>query len=598
MIASLAVIALVALILSANLYRHLVIQTESKSLRDLITLESNSIQKEFTQRLINLGLHSQKDKNLRRAIQSNNHAKLLDALDDQFFQYDVTGDVIKMIKLNIFDQGFNLIGTSRNGVDTSTRNMQQGFCQFSKELLAARKGIERIIPYVNLCKYENESVVSIIVPVNTLKPMAYLEVAANPYNFFTKIEQTLGLPVKVSYANNEVVFQSDTWPSAEQSSEFLFASHEVKSNQGKTILNVSAADDYRNFGDSFNRTTELVILLVISLLIPAIIISYYSIRSITRPLFILKNAANAVGQGRYDIQLPESNYPEISAVTHAFKHMAAEIQTNHDLMQIKIKEATHGLQDAMLTIAQRNEELEKANKAKSDFLASMSHELRTPLNSIIGFSDLLYAEAKQEDRDIDQEYLQNILFSGDHLLHLINDILDLSKVESGHMELECTEFSINEMLKVIYGISESLAKQKENYITVELLETDAAMACDKMRVQQILINLIGNACKFTHKGTITLSADFNGNEVLFIVKDTGIGIPENKLQTIFRPFAQVDASTTRKYGGTGLGLALTKELCLMLGGSITVDSTLGLGSTFYVHLPIRVCTPDNQQKQA
>lgn len=224
-----------------------------------------------------------------------------------------------------------------------------------------------------------------------------------------------------------------------------------------------------------------------------------------------------------------------------------------------------------------------ANAAKSQFLANMSHEIRTPMNSIIGTADLLYETISDMEQ---RHYLEMLLKSGEQLLNLINDILDLSKIEAGNMELENTEFSLSDIVEKAEDIMAMKvhAKGLELFYNIHSDVPDRLIG-DGNRLTQVLINLIGNSLKFTEKGEIGVEVKRNGNsgdkaQLLFIVKDTGIGIPPDKLGHIFDSFAQVDASVTRKYGGTGLGLTISKKIVELMGGDIWVESELGVGSAF------------------
>lgn len=236
----------------------------------------------------------------------------------------------------------------------------------------------------------------------------------------------------------------------------------------------------------------------------------------------------------------------------------------------------------------RDQALE-ASKAKSAFMATMSHELRTPLNAIIGYSEMLQEDARDEGRDDMVADLHKIYAAGKHLLELINDILDISKIEAGKMEVFTEEFSVPDLIREIVDVVLPAVQKNHNQLRVACDESIGTITCDVAKVRQSLINLLSNAAKFTQNGTISLAVErrqgTDGSWINFTVQDTGIGMSEETINKLFRPFTQADNSTTRKYGGTGLGLAITKRFAQMMGGDITVESELNHGSTFRLYLP-------------
>jgi signal transduction histidine kinase/DNA-binding response OmpR family regulator len=232
-------------------------------------------------------------------------------------------------------------------------------------------------------------------------------------------------------------------------------------------------------------------------------------------------------------------------------------------------------------------QLEMASEHKSAFLASMSHELRTPLNAIIGYSEMLYETAQDEGQEEFLADLAKIRDAGRHLLGLINDILDLSKIEAGKMDLYLEDVDLASLMEEVRSIIEPMAAANENRLEVVCPAVSGMLHTDRTKLKQSLLNLLGNAGKFTHQGRIRLEVRRAGEEISFMVSDTGIGMTEEQQGRLFQAFSQADASTTRRYGGTGLGLAITKRFCEMLGGSISVESTPGQGSTFTITLPDR-----------
>lgn len=232
---------------------------------------------------------------------------------------------------------------------------------------------------------------------------------------------------------------------------------------------------------------------------------------------------------------------------------------------------------------------EQASQAKSEFLANMSHELRTPLNAIIGYSEMLEEDAEDLGQDEFVPELQKIQGAGKHLLGLINDVLDLSKVEAGHMELYLETFEIIPLVKDVVSTMQPVIADNNNILNFQCSDKINKMYADPVKVRQSLFNLLSNASKFTHDGTITLSVSAhnhtNNNWTEFRIEDTGIGMMPDQLQKIFNAFAQADSSTTRKYGGTGLGLTITKQFVEMMGGTVDVESTVNQGTTFILKIP-------------
>lgn len=249
-------------------------------------------------------------------------------------------------------------------------------------------------------------------------------------------------------------------------------------------------------------------------------------------------------------------------------------------LEAKVEVRTQELQDA-------NRRLEAASQHKSEFLANMSHELRTPMNAIIGFTRLVMRRAKDILPAREYENLGKILISADHLLALINDILDLSKIEAGRMEIHPSSVDLEPLVDLCLRTVEPLVRS-ERLRLVKAIEAELPpLFTDQDKLRQILINLLSNAIKFTEAGAVTITARRRDGEVALAVADTGIGIPADKLELIFEEFRQVDSSTTRQYSGTGLGLSISRHLARLLGGDTTVQSAVGMGSTFTVTLPLR-----------
>ena len=244
------------------------------------------------------------------------------------------------------------------------------------------------------------------------------------------------------------------------------------------------------------------------------------------------------------------------------------------------------------------EQAESANETKSAFLANMSHELRTPMNAIIGYAEMLKEDAEDDENEEIVPDLDHIITAGRHLLQLINDVLDISKIEAGRMDLYLEDFDIATMINDAASTVTTLVEKNNNVLDIQVEENLGSMHADLTKVRQIVFNLVSNSAKFTSDGKVGIEAnaiDKGGRAFIRLaVTDTGIGIPEDKLEHIFEEFSQADNSTTRNYGGTGLGLALVRKFARMMGGDIRVESTPGEGSIFILELPARVVEDDGK----
>jgi hypothetical protein len=273
-----------------------------------------------------------------------------------------------------------------------------------------------------------------------------------------------------------------------------------------------------------------------------------------------------------------------------------------ELVQFYASHAAAALDNARMfeKIERQRAQLEEASQHKSQFLANMSHELRTPLNAIIGYSEILREEAEDGDREDILPDLARITTAGRHLLELINSVLDLAKIEAGRMDLYLEEVEVANLVADTRALITPLAAANNNNLQISFPAGAATMRTDVTKVRQALFNLLSNACKFTSDGTVSLRVTYTdtdtdtggGGWITFDITDTGIGLSEDEITGLFEEFSQADASTTRRYGGTGLGLALSRRLCRLMGGEITVDSAPGRGATFTITLPMRVADPD------
>ena len=274
------------------------------------------------------------------------------------------------------------------------------------------------------------------------------------------------------------------------------------------------------------------------------------------------------------IRLTESQARDVNNVM-------SEIEESHNLLEERVHKRTKEL-------AKARDEALGSNKAKDEFLATMSHELRTPLNIILGYSELLAEIAEDEGGEQLIPDLKKIQHAAHHQLGLINSLLDISKIEAGELKIHAIDFDVEKLISEIEGAAKPLMLENNNTFNISCMHGIGMMYSDNMRIRQILLNLLSNAAKFTDHGVVSLniSKDVNGDEIKFEIKDTGVGIEKFYMNDLFKKFTQADSSTSRKYGGSGLGLSISMQLSHKLKGNITVESEAGKGSCFTFALPV------------
>ncbi len=414
--------------------------------------------------------------------------------------------------------------------------------------------------------------------------------------------QTKGEPERLNALNSQepaiqltmqqLLKELKTLDNIDNSQHFIF-----KINGEKQLVQISPIKDKRglnwlivvvipraDFTEHINANTRTTIALSVVALLVAILFSLQTSRWIVKPILRLNHAAKNLADGKWEQKLPVTRSDELGQLAKSFNKMAEELKAS------------------FMTLESKNEQLQRLDQLKDEFLANTSHELRTPLNGMIGIAESMIDGATGELSELQKQNLLLIAQSGHRLANLVNDILDFSKLQHNSIELQLKPVGLRAIAEVVLTLSQSLIKGKNLRLINRIPQEFPAAFADENRLQQILYNLVGNGIKFSESGTVEVSAALQkgnnqqpitnnqqpttNNQIMITVADTGIGIPEDHLDRIFESFEQGDGSTAREYGGTGLGLAVTKQLVELHGGKIWVESTVGKGSRFTFTLAI------------
>jgi len=402
---------------------------------------------------------------------------------------------------------------------------------------------------------------------------AYLE-----NNSFSKTDALTGeieqLRERLGFTSVQLSHINNDWQFGKPETETQFVTreiqiHNVEHNNHKSVVLRAYFPKIEKL--VAQKRNHVLFLVIIGLILFGIFLIWAIRTMVHRPLEKIVDATQAISDGVTDLRLDTSRQDEFGYIARFFNDMLDQLLEQQEQLKFAVKEA------------------ENANKAKSAFLANMSHELRTPLNAIIGYSDLLVDQATDLRQQECIPDLHKIRTAGTYLLDLINNILDISKIEAGKTDIYYENVNIERMINDIQTTMRPLVEKNHNHLVIELDKNLDEIKTDYTKVRQSIFNLMSNACKFTENGTITLRAYIhtykNKKKIIIEVEDTGTGMSNECLANLFAPFERGKNSTTLKISGTGLGLAISRHFCNLLGGEISVQSAVGIGTSFKIHLP-------------
>lgn len=476
-------------------------------------------------------------------------------LNNQFHQYFVTTGVIELKQIVIFDKSFSFLTESSEGT-LFYKQRNKNDCSKVIDNAKARKGLSRVKVFQDLCLYENKPINIVIVPVGGLRLKGYIMIITDPSHNLKMLETNLGLPLRLNLTNNKNIFQSSVWPKEENKA--LISDYYLPNSFGVNVLSILTAQNISNLTSSLYKA-RLEVLVITGLV---------TILFFTVSVFVLrKYMLTPLNQLSYKLRHFKSSQPDVPK--------KIELIGTREI---------HELCEGFNYMADEQYKAQSSDQQKSQFLANMSHEIRTPLSAIIGFSETLYKNEKSKEG---LASIERIIRNGKHLHQLINDILDLSKIEANQLTIENVKISLSDIIMEIESLMSEKARDKEIDFSVDYkFPLPEFITTDPTRLKQILINLCHNAIKFTEIGGVNLSVCFEeeSNNMRFLIKDSGIGMSAEQISGLFKPFTQADSSTTRKYGGTGLGLHVSKLLSEKLGGNITLSSMPNIGSLFEVKI--------------
>lgn len=604
------VLGVMLAVLIAETYREHAIDSQRTAFEDIIGLRVNTLLNDLLRVSHDLGQAVQEEDNFRKLFRERDSTRLNEHLQSQFHQYFVTAGIIKLESLAVYDKDFRRIARA-----VAESGSADSGCPDLQRRAAQRQGPQRLKTISELCLVNDRPYLSLLVPIGGLSIKGYLKVVTDPVYSLREIESSLGMPLRMTYIDGVTAYSSKQWPAESVSGSAVVASFSPVTQLGERAFTVAVVRDISKFESQLTTTRNVyvAIMLGVGVLLALIMIGILNQTTLI-PLYRLGERLRSIHNDKKQLGEPVivSGNREIRELALGFNQMTNELKELYDTLvsrnadlsqeindrefaEKELKKHRDHLEDLVkqrtLDLASARDAALEASRSKSLFLANMSHELRTPLNAIIGYSEMLMDDMDELDKPDNAADLERIHSAGKHLLSLINDILDLTKIETGKMDLYEEWFNVREMVQSVAETIQPLFDKNNNTFRVNCPEDIGDLFADITKIRQSLFNLLSNASKFSRDDEVVLTVRrkmLDGKEdIYFDIEDHGIGMSQEQQEKLFEAFSQADPSTTRKFGGTGLGLVISQHLCNMMGGGIQLVSRLGGGSTFTIILPVK-----------
>ncbi|WP_455365453.1 ATP-binding response regulator [Kaarinaea lacus] len=596
-------------------YRTVALDHQRLGIQEILRLRVHDLLEELESDSRDLGQSVQSNVAFRKNLRQGNVEAIHDYLQQHFHQYFVTAGILRLNSLIAYDNKLNAITTALDDGENATG--RGGIpCTALHDAARLRRGVARLKTISQLCMTEGYPFMHVLVPIGGLRLKGYLEVITDPTYTIAQIEKDLGMPLRISFNNGSATYESSSWPAEDIPAHSILASYSPKSIDRQPAFNIEVIQDVEDYETQLRDTRfALMITVVLATILVGFLMLYFIKKATLDPLYRLATHLRRTHResGYLGTTIEVRGNLEVRSLTNDLNEMIVELKMLYDELQHandELKEEIISREKVEVQLKLNRDHLEelveqrtadlavardtaiRANRSKSQFLANMSHELRTPLNAIIGYAEMLLEDAQDIGDETSQQDLSKIHGAAKHLLVLIKDVLDLSKIEAGKIELELEEVDVTGMLEELKQTIFPAARENNNELIIEYDDNIGNIRADGTKLRQTLLNLLSNAAKFTQNGKIQLQAkrffENSDEKVTFSVSDNGIGLTKKEMSKIFDAFTQADSSTTRKYGGTGLGLAISRNFCRLMGGDLTVTSEKGQGSIFSIVMPVNV----------